>query len=121
MNYMSAQDAAEKWGITKRRVQLLCASNRIDNATRVGNMWIIPSDAKKPCDSRLKNKSDSKDIQYKNPLRMARNQIKSITTNGIEALFNYGYSYEEANIMTSFVYGSCILFFNTSPSCPLKG
>lgn len=91
MNYMSAQDAAEKWGITKRRVQLLCASNRIDNATRVGNMWIIPSDAKKPCDSRLKNKSDSKDIQYKNPLRMARNQIKSITTNGIEALFNYGW------------------------------
>ena len=35
MNYMSAQDAAEKWGITKRRVQLLCASNRIDNADTI--------------------------------------------------------------------------------------
>lgn len=109
MNYMSAQDAAEKWGITKRRVQLLCASNRIDNATRVGNMWIIPSDAKKPCDSRLKNKSDSKDIQYKNPLRMARNQIKSITTNGIEALFNYGYSYEEAKGILISIFASGLL------------
>ncbi len=109
MNYMSAQDAAEKWGITKRRVQLLCASNRIDNATRVGNMWIIPSDAKKPCDSRFKNKSDSKDIQYKNPLRMARNQIKSITSNGIEALFNYGYSYEEAKGILISIFSSGLL------------
>lgn len=78
MNYMSAQEAAVKWGITKRRVQLLCASNRIDNATRVGNMWIIPSDAKKPCDSRCKSKTNSKDLQYKNPLKMARNQINYI-------------------------------------------
>lgn len=106
---MSAQDAAEKWGITKRRVQLLCASNRIDNATRVGNMWIIPSDAKKPCDSRFKNKTNSKDLQQKNPLRMARNQIKSITSNGIKALFDYGYSYEEAKGVLMSIFASGLL------------
>lgn len=111
MNYMSAQDAAEKWGITKRRVQLLCASNRIDNATRVGNMWIIPSDAKKPCDSRFKNKTDSKDLQHKNPLRMARNQIKSITSNGIKGLFDYGYSYEEAKGILILIFASGLLSY----------
>ena len=52
MDYISAQDAATKWGISKRRVQTLCASHRIENAVRVGNMWILPEDAEKPSDGR---------------------------------------------------------------------
>lgn len=52
MEYMSARDAAEKWGITQRRVSILCAENRIDGADRVGNMWLIPKTAKKPIDGR---------------------------------------------------------------------
>ena len=46
MRLISAQEAADKWGITKRRVQTLCATNRIKNAERVGNMWVLPADAK---------------------------------------------------------------------------
>ena len=53
--YITVQEAAEKWGVTKRRVQMLCASNRIDEAVRVGNMWIIPTDAEKPADGRIKD------------------------------------------------------------------
>lgn len=52
MEVMSARDAAEKWGISQRRVAILCAENRVANATMVGNMWIIPSNAEKPEDAR---------------------------------------------------------------------
>jgi len=52
MEYMSARDAADKWGISQRRVAVLCSENRISNATMVGNMWIIPSTAEKPIDAR---------------------------------------------------------------------
>lgn len=52
MEYMSAREAADKWGISQRRVAVLCSENRIDNATMVGNMWIIPTTAIKPADAR---------------------------------------------------------------------
>lgn len=53
MGYISAQQAATKWGISKRRVQVLCTENRIKNATRIGNMWVVPEDALKPADGRV--------------------------------------------------------------------
>ncbi len=56
MNYISAKEAAEKWGISKRRVQILCAENRINGAIKVGMVWVIPANAEKPNDARLKNK-----------------------------------------------------------------
>ncbi|MDO5028798.1 MAG: Dam family site-specific DNA-(adenine-N6)-methyltransferase [Bacillota bacterium] len=52
MEFMSAREAAEKWGISQRRVATLCSEQRIKNATMVGNMWIIPSSAEKPRDAR---------------------------------------------------------------------
>ena len=54
MNYISVKEAAEKWGINPRRVQLLCNENRILGAQRVGNYWVIPEDAEKPEDARKK-------------------------------------------------------------------
>ena len=52
MEYISAREAADKWGISQRRVAVLCSENRIKNATMLGNMWPIPSSAKKPIDAR---------------------------------------------------------------------
>lgn len=52
MEYMSAKEAARKWGISQRRVAVLCSENRVNNASMVGNMWIIPANAKKPNDAR---------------------------------------------------------------------
>jgi DNA adenine methylase len=52
MNYMSAKEAAELWGISQRRVAILCSEQRIPNAEMIGNMWIIPKDATKPIDGR---------------------------------------------------------------------
>jgi len=52
MEYMSAKEAASKWGITDRRVQVLCEEGRIDGVFRLGNAWAIPADAEKPKDAR---------------------------------------------------------------------
>ena len=52
--YITAQEAAEKWGITVRQVQLLCKNNRIDGATMLSRIWIIPENAEKPIDQRRK-------------------------------------------------------------------
>ncbi len=50
--YMTASEAAEKWNISHRRVLTLCKEKRISNVATLGNMWIIPINAKKPEDAR---------------------------------------------------------------------
>ena len=52
MDFMSAREAADKWGISQRRVAVLCSENRISQAMMVGNMWIIPTNVEKPVDAR---------------------------------------------------------------------
>ena len=52
IQYISASEAAIKWGISHRRVITLCRENRIPDVAMLGNMWIIPSDAEKPADGR---------------------------------------------------------------------
>ena len=52
MEFMSAREAADKWGISQRRVAVLCSENRIAQAMMVGNMWIIPTSVEKPIDAR---------------------------------------------------------------------
>lgn len=65
MEYMSAREAADKWGVSQRRVAILCSESRIDNATMVGNMWLIPATAEKPVDARTTRYSqkDSKKVK----------------------------------------------------------
>lgn len=94
MEYISVHEVAEKWNITKRRVQMLCSSNRINGAVRIGNMWIIPKSAKKPSDSRFKCKSNQKKTDLKNPIRLARNKIKSIAILAMQHLSAKGFSKE---------------------------
>lgn len=52
--YMTAQEAAEKWNVSLRWVQRLCKENRIENVLNINRVWFIPKDAKKPADARLK-------------------------------------------------------------------
>ncbi|MBQ6149532.1 DNA adenine methylase [Candidatus Saccharibacteria bacterium] len=61
MNYISAKEIAEKWNISQRRVATLCSEERIAGVMLISNTWIIPSDAEKPLDARVKNirKNDS--------------------------------------------------------------
>lgn len=55
MDYISAPEAAKKWGISERRVQKLCEENRIPGVVRFSRMWLIPKEAEKPKDGRYKN------------------------------------------------------------------
>ena len=65
MEVMSAREAADKWGISQRRVAVLCSENRIANVQMIGNMWLIPTDAEKPIDARSTryNTSDEKCVK----------------------------------------------------------
>lgn len=51
--YMTVKEAAEKWGLSVRRVQLLCVEGRIGGAMKYASVWAIPKDAEKPKDERI--------------------------------------------------------------------
>ena len=52
--YITVQEAAAKWRITPRQVQILCKTNRIDGAARMSRIWIIPENAEKPTNDKRK-------------------------------------------------------------------
>lgn len=53
MDYLTIKQAAEKWSISKRRIQILCREGRIDDVVKFGRVWAIPVDAEKPVDARI--------------------------------------------------------------------
>ena len=55
MKYLSTSQAAEKWKISARRVAILCEEGRIDGVQKAGSTWIIPDEAIKPADNRVKS------------------------------------------------------------------
>lgn len=54
MGFMTASQAAKKWNISQRRVQILCSEQRIDGIFKLGDNWAIPDNAEKPIDKRRK-------------------------------------------------------------------
>ena len=69
--YMTANEAAEKWNISHRRVLTLCKENRITDVAMLGNMWIIPIDAQKPEDARSRRYIDNEEKAVKPFLKWA--------------------------------------------------
>ena len=55
MEYITIQEASSKWGITPRRIQVLCAEGRLEGAVKFGRQWAIPADLEKPDDARIKS------------------------------------------------------------------
>lgn len=55
MGYLSITQTAERWGISGRRIQILCTQGRIPGATKIGYYWAVPDDAEKPKDERVKS------------------------------------------------------------------
>ena len=55
MEYLTTSETAEKWNITRRRVNVLCDEGRIEGAIQKGKIWLIPDDAEKPADCRMKH------------------------------------------------------------------
>lgn len=57
MEYLTTMEMSKKWGITARRIAVLCGQNRIAGAVKKGKTWLIPYHAEKPEDARKSNHS----------------------------------------------------------------
>ena len=55
MAYLSIKQTSEKWGISGRRIQVLCTQGRIEGATKIGSYWAIPEEAQRAKDERIKS------------------------------------------------------------------
>lgn len=74
--YITVKQAAEKWGISERRIRALCAQGKINGVYQEGRGWKIPADALKPADGRYKSKESilliidkkKKELDTKRPL-----------------------------------------------------
>ncbi len=107
MEFMSAREAAYKWGISQRRVAVLCSKSRIDNAIMVGNMWIIPTTTEKPIDARITRYSQSDGKKVKPFLKWAGGKGQLLAE-----IENY-YPFENGTITKyaePFVGGGAVLF-----------
>jgi len=59
-DYMTIADAAESWRLSVRQVQHLCRLGSVSGAVRFGRAWMIPKDAEKPLDRRIKSEKRAK-------------------------------------------------------------
>lgn len=55
MDFLTTKQASEIWGITSRRIALLCEQGRVEGAVKAGAAWIMPANTPKPVDRRVKN------------------------------------------------------------------
>ena len=104
MNYIKVSKAAEKWGISARRVRLLCANGKINGVIRKGNLYMIPENAMKPLDGRTNKKNILLDIQRK---RERLSEMRPLTQGEVERLaeefmidFTYNSNAIEGNTLT---------------------
>lgn len=54
MEYLTTVELSERWGISSRRIGMLCAEGRLEGAIKKGKTWLIPSKIEKPKDERIK-------------------------------------------------------------------
>ena len=60
MNYLTTVEMSKIWGISSRRISLMCSQNRIEGAVKKGKTWLIPIEAKKPIDPRREKKMENR-------------------------------------------------------------
>ena len=51
--YITVKEAAEKWNLHVRSVQLMCSEGRIPSIVKFGHVWAISSQAEPPKDGRI--------------------------------------------------------------------
>ncbi len=103
MNYIKVSQAAEKWGISARRVRVLCAEGKIEGVIQKGKLYMIPENAQKPADGRVKYNILA-DIEAK---KARLSEMRPLTTGEVERLreefmieFTYNSNAIEGNTLT---------------------
>jgi len=103
MKYLSTKEAAQRWGISQRRVSILASQGRIEGAKLVANRWLIPENANKPDDFRSSNKKTDGE-KYVFPFIIgcvnSEEQIKNFTPEEAE-LYKLCTVYEAGDFATS--------------------
>ena len=104
MEYIKVSKAAENWGISARRVRLLCAEGKIAGVIRQGNLYMIPKNALKPLDGRRNEKGLFKIIEEK---KERLSNLRPLSKGEIERLreeflidFTYNSNAIEGNTLT---------------------
>ncbi len=109
MEYLPIQEFTDKWNISKRRIQVLCREGRIRGAKMIGNMWVIPSDADRPADARVKNPVVHSDTLISNVRKELKKLLKTLYGTaadiGIEACEQKNY------VLTAIAGGLCSFYF----------
>lgn len=103
--YMTVKQAAEKWGISDRRVRILCAEGKISGAYQEGRGWKIPVNAVKPADGRYKTSASLLEIIDRKKIEL--DSRRPLTAGEVERLneeFTVEYTYNsnaiEGNTLT---------------------
>ena len=102
MEYIRAAKAAEKWGISARRVRILCAEGKIPGVVRKGNLYMIPADAQKPLDGRRTRAGILAEIEQK---KARLNEMRPLTPGEVRRL--------QEEFMVEFTYNSNAIEGNT--------
>src|SRR5690554_6354409 len=64
MKYISIKEVSEKWGISDRRIRVLCSEGRIEGAVKIARNWSVPADAVKPVDAREGKRKNYLGLEY---------------------------------------------------------
>lgn len=102
MEYIKVSKAAEKWGISARRVRILCAEGKIPGVIRKGNLYMIPENAQKPLDGRRSRAGVLAEIEQK---RDRLNAMRPLTPGEVKRL--------QEEFMVEFTYNSNAIEGNT--------
>ncbi|WP_295214527.1 DNA (cytosine-5-)-methyltransferase [Ruminococcus sp.] len=68
-DFITVKEAADKWAITPRRIQVLCNENRIAGAIKQAGVWFIPYSTQKPTKQK-KLKANEKRLSTLNVLSL---------------------------------------------------
>lgn len=104
MEYVKISQMAEKWGVSARRIRVLCAEGKIPGVIRKGNLYMIPADAQKPVDGRFSNTNPFAEIENK---KQKLTELRPLTPGEVQRLreefmveFTYNSNAIEGNTLT---------------------
>lgn len=55
IEYTTSVKLSKLWGISPRQIRKYCAKGLLEGAIKDGKNWMIPANAKRPKDSRIKS------------------------------------------------------------------